>query len=155
LAELERDDLANAVQRVVERDYAVEARMTLAVSVTIGGSVVYETWALNEETVEKATRERMLELAVQAGQRPLVSFGADGAAIATAAGSAAYNCSAGGPIIWPSVEAITLVPLSAHALFAKPLVIEPDSTLAIDVLGRSYGIGVLWCDGRRTFELEP
>lgn len=155
LAELERDDLANAVQRVVERDYAVEERMTLDVSVTIGGEVVYATWALNEATVEKASRERMLELVVQVDQRPLVSFGADGAVISTPTGSTAYNFSAGGPIIWPTVEAITLVPLSAHALFAKPIVIAPDSTLAIDVLGRSDGIGVLWCDGRRTFELEP
>ncbi|QPZ37103.1 NAD kinase [Paramicrobacterium chengjingii] len=155
LAELERDDLANAVQRVVERDYAVEERMTLDVSVTIGGEIVYATWALNEATVEKASRERMLELVVQVDQRPLVSFGADGAVISTPTGSTAYNFSAGGPIIWPTVEAITLVPLSAHALFAKPIVIAPDSTLAIDVLGRSDGIGVLWCDGRRTFELEP
>ncbi|PFG31083.1 NAD kinase [Paramicrobacterium agarici] len=155
LAELERDDLANAVHRVVERDYAVEERMTLDVSVTIGGEVVYSTWALNEATVEKASRERMLELVVEVDQRPLVSFGADGAVIATPTGSTAYNFSAGGPIIWPTVEAITLVPLSAHALFAKPIVVAPDSTLAIDVLGRSDGIGVLWCDGRRTFELEP
>ncbi|WP_166984517.1 NAD kinase [Paramicrobacterium fandaimingii] len=155
LAELERDDLANAVQRVVARDYGVEERMTLDVSVTIGGDVVYETWALNEATVEKASRERMLELVVQVDQRPLVSFGADGVVISTPTGSTAYNFSAGGPIIWPTVEAITLVPLSAHALFAKPIVIAPDSTLAIDVLGRSDGIGVLWCDGRRTFELEP
>ncbi len=155
LAELERDDLGSAVQRVVNRDYAVEERMTLTVTVTVGGEVVYSTWALNEATVEKASRERMLELVVQVDQRPLVSFGADGVVISTPTGSTAYNFSAGGPVIWPTVEAITLVPLSAHALFAKPIVVAPDCTLAIDVLGRSDGIGVLWCDGRRTYDLEP
>ncbi|WP_437582145.1 NAD kinase [Paramicrobacterium sp. CJ85] len=155
LAELERDDLGSAVQRVVDRDYAVEERMTLTVTVTVGGEVVYSTWALNEATVEKASRERMLELVVQVDQRPLVSFGADGVVISTPTGSTAYNFSAGGPVIWPTVEAITLVPLSAHALFAKPIVVAPDCTLAIDVLGRSDGIGVLWCDGRRTYDLEP
>lgn len=155
LAELERDDLANAVQRIVDRDYAVEERMTLDVSVTIGGETVYSTWALNEATVEKASRERMLELVIQVDQRPLVSFGADGAVVSTPTGSTAYNFSAGGPVIWPTVEAITLVPLSAHALFAKPIVVAPDSTLAIDVLGRSDGVGVLWCDGRRAYDLEP
>lgn len=155
LAELERDDLGSAVQRVVDRDYAVEERMTLTVTVTVGGEVVYSTWALNEATVEKASRERMLELVVQVDQRPLVSFGADGVVISTPTGSTAYNFSAGGPVIWPTVEAITLVPLSAHALFAKPIVVAPDCTLAIDVLGHSDGIGVLWCDGRRTYDLEP
>ncbi|SEC12098.1 NAD+ kinase [Paramicrobacterium humi] len=155
LAELERDDLRGAVQRVVRRDYSVEERMTLAVTVTVSGDVVYSTWALNEATVEKASRERMLELVIQVDQRPLVSFGADGAVISTPTGSTAYNFSAGGPVIWPTVEAITLVPLSAHALFAKPIVIAPGSTLAIDVLDRSDGMGVLWCDGRRTYELQP
>ncbi|MGG7509883.1 NAD kinase [Plantibacter sp. YIM 135249] len=155
LAESERDDLAETVERAVRRDYFVEERMTLSVRVKIGAEVVYETWALNEATVEKGSRERMLEVVIEVDQRPLSSFGCDGVVIATPTGSTAYNFSAGGPVVWPSVEAITLVPLSAHALFAKPLVVGPESSLAVEVLERTDGIGVLWCDGRRTRDLQP
>ncbi len=155
LAESERDDLADAVRRVIARDYFVEERMTLSVRVKRDSDVVYETWALNEATVEKASRERMLEVVIEVDGRPLSSFGCDGVVVSTPTGSTAYSFSAGGPIVWPSVEAITLVPLSAHALFARPIVVGPDSSLAIEVLKRTNGTGVLWCDGRRTHELEP
>lgn len=155
LAESERDDLTETVERVVHRDYFVEERMTLSVRVKVGAEVVYETWALNEATVEKGSRERMLEVVIEVDQRPLSSFGCDGVVISTPTGSTAYNFSAGGPVVWPSVEAITLVPLSAHALFAKPLVVGPESSLAVEVLERTDGVGVLWCDGRRAQDLQP
>ncbi|MET1051142.1 MAG: NAD kinase, partial [Mycetocola sp.] len=153
LAESERDDLADAVRRVIARDYFVEERMTLSVRVKHGADVVYETWALNEATVEKASRERMLEVVIEVDGRPLSSFGCDGVVVSTPTGSTAYAFSGGGPVVWPTVEAITLVPLSAHALFARPLVVGPDSSLAVEILKRTDGTGVLWCDGRRTHEL--
>jgi NAD+ kinase len=155
LAESERDDLADAVKRAVARDYLVEERMTLSVRVKVGDEVVYSSWALNEATVEKASRERMLEVVIEVDGRPLSSFGCDGVVVSTPTGSTAYGFSAGGPIVWPTVEAITLVPLSAHALFARPIVVGPDSPLAIEVLERTDGAGVLWCDGRRTHDLAP
>lgn len=153
LAESERDDLASAVGRALERDYLVEERMTLAVRVKLGTEVIYETWALNEATVEKASRERMLEVVIEVDGRPLSSFGCDGVVMSTPTGSTAYAFSAGGPIVWPSLDALLLVPLSAHALFARPLVVGPNSSLAVEVLDRTQGVGVLWCDGRRAFDL--
>lgn len=87
--------------------------------------------------------------------RPLSSFGCDGVVVSTPTGSTAYNFSAGGPVIWPTVEAIAVVPLSAHALFARPLVVGPEATVAIEVLARTDGTGILWCDGRRSHELPP
>ena len=155
LAESERDGLAEAVDRVVAKDYVVKERMTLDVRVFVGGDQVYRTWALNEATVEKSERERMLEVVVEVEEHPLSSFGCDGIVIATPTGSTAYAFSAGGPVVWPSVEALLMVPLSAHALFARPLVIKPDAMVAVEVLQRSAGHGVLWCDGRRTWELPP
>jgi len=85
--------------------------------------------------------------------RPLSRWGCDGVVCATPTGSTAYNFSAGGPVVWPEVEALLMVPISAHALFARPLVVSPDSVLAIEVLGDADGAGVLWCDGRRTTAL--
>jgi NAD+ kinase len=153
LAESERDDLAGAVARALDRDYLVEERMTLSVRVKHGNDVVYETWALNEATVEKASRERMLEVVIEVDGRPLSSFGCDGVVMSTPTGSTAYAFSAGGPIVWPSLDALLLVPLSAHALFARPLVVGPNSSLAVEVLDRTQGVGVLWCDGRRAVDL--
>ena len=156
LAEIDRDDMDDAVRRVIARDYEVEERLALSVRVKdAAGAVVFETWALNEATVEKASRERMIEVVLEIDGRPLSSFGCDGMVISTPTGSTAYNFSAGGPVIWPSVEAIAVVPLSAHALFAKPLVVSPDAAVAIEMLERTDGSGILWCDGRRSHDLPP
>ena len=153
LAESEKNEIGSTISRVVAKDYLVKERLTLDVSVKLDGKEVYRTWALNEATVEKSARERMLEVVVEVDGRPLSSFGCDGIVISTPTGSTAYAFSAGGPVVWPSVDALLMVPLSAHALFARPLVISPNSLLAVEVLKRSAGSGVLWCDGRRSTEL--
>jgi NAD+ kinase len=156
LAEIDRDDMDDAVRRVIARDYEVEERLALSVRVKdSAGAVIYETWALNEATVEKASRERMIEVVLEIDGLPLSSFGCDGMVVSTPTGSTAYNFSAGGPVIWPSVEAIAVSPLSAHALFAKPLVVSPDAAVAIEMLEGTSGSGILWCDGRRSHELPP
>jgi NAD+ kinase len=129
--------------------------MTLDVTAKVDGSPVYTSWALNEVTVEKANRERMLEIVAEIDGRPLTTWGCDGAVVATPTGSTAYAFSAGGPVVWPDVEALLLVPISAHALFARPLVVGPQSHLALEVVQDTLGTGALWCDGRRAVDLPP
>jgi NAD+ kinase len=153
LAESEKNEISSTMARVVAKDYLVKERLTLDVAVKLDGKEVYRTWALNEATVEKSARERMLEVVVEVDGRPLSSFGCDGIVVSTPTGSTAYAFSGGGPVVWPSVDALLMVPLSAHALFARPLVISPNSLVAVEVLQRSAGAGVLWCDGRRSTEL--
>jgi NAD+ kinase len=154
LAEAEREDLAATVDKVVARRYDVEERMTIDVAVRQNGSVSATTWALNEATVEKAERERMLEVVAEIDGRPLSTWGCDGVVCATPTGSTAYAFSAGGPVVWPEVEALLVVPISAHALFARPLVVSPRSVVAIELLPGTPR-AVLWCDGRRTVDLPP
>ncbi len=155
LAESEKEETRATVERILDRDYHVEDRMTLDVRGHVDGQQLCATWALNEATVEKAARERMLELTAEIDGRPLSTWGCDGVVIATPTGSTAYAFSAGGPIVWPDLEAILLVPISAHALFARPIVLGPDSHLAVDIVAETEGSGVLWCDGRRAFDLPP
>jgi len=155
LAEAEYDDLESTIDAVVHQRYTSEDRMTLDVSVFLEGELITRTFALNEASVEKAARERMLEVVVEIDGRPLSRWGCDGVVCATPTGSTAYNFSAGGPVVWPEVEALLLVPISAHALFARPLVVAPDSLLAVEVIARTDGAGVLWCDGRRAVDLPP
>ncbi|MCQ4085055.1 NAD kinase [Streptomyces sp. RB6PN25] len=152
LAEAERDDLDKVVDRVVTKAYEVEERMTLDVLVREDGRVVHSDWAMNEASVEKRARERMIEVVTEVDGRPVSGFGCDGVVCATPTGSTAYAFSAGGPVVWPEVEALLMVPISAHALFAKPLVTSPHSVLAVEVQPKTPH-GVLWCDGRRTVEL--
>ncbi len=155
LAEAEQEDLHLSVERVVARDYDVEERMAIDVVVSVAGVEVARSWALNEATVEKAARERMLQVVLEVDGRPLSTVGCDGVVMATPTGSTAYGFSVGGPVIWPEVEAMLFVPISAHALFARPLVVAPGSRLAVEVLEDTEGSGVLWCDGRRMVELPP
>jgi NAD+ kinase len=153
LAEAERDDLAETVNRIASRRYEVEERMTLEVTIERDGEVVGRTWAVNEASVEKADRERMLELVLEVDGRPVTEFGCDGIVVATPTGSTAYAFSAGGPVMWPEVEALLLAPVAAHALFARPLVVAPTAVPAVELL--PPGEGVLWCDGRRSLPLLP
>jgi NAD+ kinase len=156
LAEAEPDGLADLVDRVVARDYLVEERMTIDVAVRSNGSAIVSTWALNEATVEKAARERMVEVIIEVDGRPLSRWGCDGVVCSTPTGSTAYAFSAGGPIVWPEVEALLMVPISAHALFAPPMLVSPQSVLAIELIVASETSGaVLWCDGRRKVDLPP
>jgi NAD+ kinase len=155
LAEAESDDVPSMIHAIVDRRYRIEERLTLDVTVHRGKELVAQTWALNEARVEKAARQRMLELVIGVDSRPLSRFGCDGVVCATPTGSTAYNFSAGGPVVWPEVEALLMVPISAHALFARPLVVAPTSVLAVEVLAETQGAGVLWCDGRRQVDLPP
>jgi NAD+ kinase len=155
LAEAEQEDVESTITEIVDRNYTAEDRLTLDVRVMVGKEVQFSTFALNEASVEKAARERMLEVVVEVDGRPLSRWGCDGVVCATPTGSTAYNFSAGGPVVWPEVEALLMVPLSAHALFARPMVVAPTSVLAVEVLSDTEGFGVLWCDGRRTVDLPP
>lgn len=152
LAEAEVEDIAATMEAVVDRRYDIEERMTLDVLVNVDGRQVVSEWALNEATVEKAERERMVELVLEVDGQPLSRWGCDGVVCATPTGSTAYAFSAGGPVVWPEVEALLVVPISAHALFGRPLVVAPTSVVAVELLPGTAR-GVLWCDGRRTHEL--
>jgi NAD+ kinase len=168
LAEAEADGLTETVDRLVERKYQVEERMTIDVIARRNGTEIARTWALNEATVEKAARERVIELIIEVDERPLSRWGCDGVVCATPTGSTAYAFSAGGPVVWPEVEALLMVPISAHALFARPMVVSPKSVLAVELVyehldgqdevsrpAAETSGAVMWCDGRRRFDLPP
>jgi NAD+ kinase len=154
LAEAEQESLNEALRAIIEGGYDVEERMTVDAVALVGGEEVARSWALNEVSVEKSNRERILEVALEVDRRPVSAFGCDGVLCSTPTGSTAYAFSAGGPILWPQVQALLLVPSNAHALFARPLVVSPDSQVAIEVLPTGPP-AVLDCDGRRTAALPP
>lgn len=133
LAEGEASSLEKVVGQVIDRSYRVVERMTLDVAV-IGenGDVLGRGWALNECSIENSDRSRVLDATLEVDFRPVSSFGCDGVLISTPTGSTAYAFSAGGPVMWPQLDAILVVPNNAHALFTKPLVVAPTSTVAVE-----------------------
>lgn len=153
LAEAEVADTEEVVERAIRGDYEVESRLTLCVRVFDGDRLVHETWAINEAAIEKSGSGRMITTLLEIDGRPISSFGCDAVLLATPTGSTAYSFSAGGPIVWPTAEALLLVPLGAHALFTRPLVTAPTATLAVTIAPDSTSSAMLWCDSRRSFPL--
>ena len=149
LAQIGKPSTTSIIDAIRSKRYTTEKRMTLAYQVQREGKIVAHGWALNEVTIERNT-EAMIELFVQVDHRPLSRWGCDGVICATPTESTAYAFSAGGPVVWPEVEALVLLPLAAHALFSDPMVISPDSEIAIDV---ESDVGALSADGLRKFSL--
>ena len=154
LTEADADALEDAVSQVVAQRYEVVNRMTVDVTASLGDRQLARTWALNEASVEKGSRERILDVRIEVDNRPVSSFGCDGVLCATPTGSTAYAFSAGGPVVWPDVQALLVVPSNAHAMFARPLVVSPKSRIAVEVDPSGHP-AVLCCDGRRTVVLPP
>ena len=146
LSEADPDDLPEVVGQIRDKQWTVDSRMTIDVEVTRPDGSIERGWALNEASVEKDEHARMIEVSIGVDGRELSNFQVDTVVFSTATGSTAYNFSAGGPIVWPDVEALVLTPIAAHALFTRPLVVGPNSTLELHVQSENARI---WCDGRR------
>lgn len=152
LTEAEAEHLDEALAQVVRGDYRVEQRMTLDLCVRVDDEVVERGWALNEASIENAVRMGVLEVVLEVDGRPVSSYGCDGILIATPTGSTAYAFSAGGPVVWPELEALLVIPSNAHALFARPLVTSPDSRIAVESVATGHD-AIVFLDGRRTLAL--
>ncbi len=148
LAEAEAEAIDTVLEHVVARTYRVEERLTLDVAVRVDGRVVDRGWALNDASLEKGPRLGVLGVVIEVDGRPVSTFGGDGVLVSTPTGSTAYAFSAGGPVLWPHLEAILVVPNNAHALFARPMVTSPDATVAIEVEAGGHD-ALVFCDGRR------
>ena len=150
LAEFESFELATAMEKIAQRDYTIEERMIAAVELYLPGrEEILCDWALNDMILEHEDRARMVEVGISVDDVATSSFGCDGVIVSTPTGSTAYAFSAGGPVIWPDVQALELTPIAAHALFTHPLIIGSTSTFDIRVLESSSCEGWICCDGRR------
>jgi NAD+ kinase len=150
LAEVEKPTLVEIAASIVAKGFVTENRMVLKYSVLRSGAVVSTGWALNEVTVER-DGTTMVELFVQIDDRPLSRWGCDGLICSTPTGSTAYAFSAGGPVLWPEIDALVLLPISAHALFARPMVVSPTSEIVVEI--ESSG-ALLSGDSLRKFALK-
>lgn len=149
MAEVEKLSLETVAASIVAKSYSTAPRMVLAYSVEREGNEVSQGWSLNEVTIER-TESTMVELLVQVDRRPLSRWGCDGLIAATPTGSTAYAFSAGGPVLWPNLDAVVLLPISAHALFSRPMVISPKSEIVVEIESEA---AMLSADALREFAL--
>jgi NAD+ kinase len=150
LAEIERPSLTEIVDAIASGTFSIEERMSLNYQLLRAGKVIQSGWALNEVLVERNDHQ-MIDLFVQIDHRPLSRWWCDAVICATPTGSTAYAYSAGGPVVWPEVDALVLLPLAAHALFSKPMVVSPNSEIAIDLESDSADLNA---DGIRRTKLQ-
>jgi NAD+ kinase len=148
LAEAEAEAIDTVLEHVVGRTYRIEDRLTLDIAVRVKGEVIDRGWALNDASLEKGPRLGVLGVVLEVDGRPVSTFGCDGVLVATPTGSTAYAFSAGGPVLWPDLEALLVVPNNAHALFARPMVTSPDAAIAIEIEADGND-ALVFCDGRR------
>jgi NAD+ kinase len=132
LAEVERPSVQAIADSIIHKSYVSESRMVLKFALERDGKEISHGWALNEVTVER-DGTTMVELFVEIDRRPLSHWGCDGVICSTPTGSTAYAFSAGGPVLWPEIEALVLLPISAHALFSRPMVVSPKSEIIVTV----------------------
>ena len=150
LAEIERPSLSDIANAITAGSFEIEERMSLSYQLLRGGKVLQSGWALNEVTIERNDHQ-MIDLFVQIDHRPLSRWWCDAVICATPTGSTAYAYSAGGPVVWPEVDALVLLPLAAHALFTRPMVISPKSEIVIDIESDSADLNA---DGIRRTKLQ-
>jgi len=150
LAEIERPSLSEIAAAIADGSFSIEERMTLSYELHRNGKMIDSGWALNEVLVERNDHQ-MIDLFVQIDHRPLSRWWCDSVICATPTGSTAYAYSAGGPVVWPEVDALVLLPLAAHALFTRPMVVSPNSEIAMDLESDSADLNA---DGMRRIKLQ-
>ena len=150
LAEIERPALSEIAQAISDNSFTVEERMSLNYQLIRDGKQIETGWALNEVLVERNDHQ-MIDLFVQIDHRPLSRWWCDSVICATPTGSTAYAFSAGGPVVWPEVDAVVLLPLAAHALFSRPMVVSPKSEIVLDLGSDSADLN---SDGIRRTKLQ-
>ena len=150
LAEIERPALSEIAPAISDNSFTVEERMSLNYQLIRDGKQIETGWALNEVLIERNDHQ-MIDLFVQIDHRPLSRWWCDSVICATPTGSTAYAFSAGGPVVWPEVDAVVLLPLAAHALFSRPMVVSPKSEIVLDLGSDSADLN---SDGIRRTKLQ-
>lgn len=152
LTELEVDGLCAGLQRFLDGDYRIDARMLLEVGVERDGRRMRRGLGLNELVLQRAAPEGLARLRLAVDGQEIGLLDADGLIVATATGSTAYALAAGGPILEPTIEDLLLVPMSPFALTVRPIVLPPNQVVTVD-LPRSAAIAAV--DGGPLWRLRP
>ncbi len=133
LTEITLEEMDRAVDSLIEGDFTLDERMMISVSIQRKGALVDEFLGLNEAVLTKGPFGRIITLPTWSDSRFVNAYRGDGLIISTPTGSTAYNMSAGGPIMHPNMEALVLTPICPFALGSRPLILQGDSCIEIEI----------------------
>jgi NAD+ kinase len=154
ITEVYMDDIFTALEKVLKGECPTEERMMLQARIVRGGEVIASYTALNDVVINKGSMARIIDLEISVNNTYVTMFKSDGAIVSTPTGSTAYSLSAGGPILYPTIRAIVLTPISPHTLTNRPLVLPEDVRIEISLKSWNKGV-MLSLDGQVGFILMP
>jgi len=155
LTDISPDEISHQVSAVLDGHYEGESRFLLDAQVRREGELVGKAVALNDVVVNSGTSAQMIELELSINDTFVYRQRADGLIIATPTGSTAYSLSGGGPIMHPTLDAVVLVPMYPHALSSRPIVVDGNSEIRIDILDRNRIHPPVTCDGQVNMTARP
>ncbi len=131
LTEVRVDEVHKAFEGLLSGQYRLEERMLLNVEVVRNDNAIARYYALNDAVINKGALARIIELEVSVNSQPVLYTRADGLIISTPTGSTAYSLAAGGPILYPTLDAVIITPICPHALANRPLVISDRDVMGV------------------------
>ena len=155
LTDIVPDGIATQVPAVLDGRFTRENRFLLDAQVERQGKVVGRADALNDVVVNSGTSAQMIEFELHINDSFVYGQRADGLIVSTPTGSTAYSLSGGGPIMHPTLDAIVLVPMFPHALSSRPIVVEGNSEIRVDILARNRIHPPVTCDGQVNMTARP
>jgi NAD+ kinase len=153
LAEFPIEEMFPALEGILAGEYKVQRRLMLRVELWRGEELVTQNRVLNDVVVNKSALARIIEIEAYLNGQFVNSFRADGLIVATPTGSTAYNLSAGGPIIYPSMNAMVITPICPFTLSNRPIVVPDDSMIEIRMITEKEEVA-LTLDGQVGFSLQ-
>ena len=153
LAEVSVENMLGAAEKVLQGDFMVEERMMVQCEIIHQGGTVETDFALNDVVVYRGPFAQMIRLSTYIDEEFLASFPADGLIVATPTGSSAYSLSAGGPVVFPTLAVFLITPICAHTLYARSIVVPPNSCVKVVLESLKEGTMVT-LDGQRGYSLS-
>jgi NAD+ kinase len=154
LAEFRIEELYTALEAILSGDYRVDKRVMLAVELERGEEYLTRNRVLNDVVINKSALARIIEIEAYLNQQFVNSFRADGLIVSTPTGSTAYNLSAGGPVIFPSMNAVVITPICPFTLSNRPIVVPDESLIELRLKTANEEV-VLTLDGQVGLALKP
>jgi NAD+ kinase len=153
LTEITLEELYRVLERVIQGDFATDERVVLNAAVIRRGERMAEFTVLNDAVINKGALARIIDLETTINGEYLTTFKSDGLIISTPTGSTAYNLSAGGPIVYPSLHSIIITPICSHTLTNRPIMVPDDVEIRVILKAKQQEV-ILTLDGQQGFYLE-
>jgi NAD+ kinase len=153
LTEIKEEELYSSLERVLKKKYNIDYRLMLETRLIRKEKVLVTFYSLNDAVINKGSLARLINFELFINEEYIATYFADGVIVSTPTGSTAYSLAAGGPILYPDLDAIVITPICPHSLTHRPMVFTSENNFLIKILSEDEDI-YLTCDGQEGFSLK-